>query len=253
MNPAVEVTARTARAEWSRIWSVRASWALLTVTAVVVLGLSTILAIDVRDLARADLPEEGAWAGGQITGLLGMFLVLALAAVTATADHGTGGIVPTLQWTPRRGVLLTARTAVLVAASTALGVLLVVAGCVLISLVAPDMGLAPADGTHVVGRIAFVYLTGTALAVGLGLFLRSTAGALVSVIALMLVLPLVIAQFPYEWAQTIADLLPGRGAIVLIADEDVMPVTEARLTLAGWAVAAVVAGGWRLLRTDADR
>ncbi|WP_435770606.1 hypothetical protein [Nocardioides sp. SYSU DS0651] len=250
---ATTVVGRAARAEWSRIWSVRSSWALLLAVATVVLGLSTVLGLDARDLPVGERPDKGAWVGGQVTGMLAMFLILALAAVTAAADHGTGGIVPTLQWTPRRGALLAARAGVVVVTTTLLGLLLVVLGCVLISLLAPSLGLPAETGLRVVGRLGFVYLTGTALAVGLGLLLRSTAGALVGVIALMLVLPLVIAQFPYEWAQLIADLLPGRGAVTLIFEEDVMTLAEARATLAGWAVAGLAAGGWRVLRTDADR
>jgi ABC-2 type transport system permease protein len=100
-----------------------------------------------------------------------------------------------------------------------------------------------------------VYVAGALLAVGLGLVLRSTAGALVSVIALMLVLPMLVAQLPYEWAVTLSANLPGSGALYLIFGEgprDDMTTTSARLTLAAWAGAALLAGGWRLLRTDAD-
>jgi len=90
----------------------------------------------------------------------------------------------------------------------------------------------------------------------LGLALRSTAGALVTVIALVLVLPLLVAQLPYEWTTTLAAHLPGSGALFLIFGEgprDDMTTTSARLTLAAWATGALLAGGWRLLRSDANR
>jgi hypothetical protein len=49
----------------------------------------------------------------------------------------------------------------------------------------------------------------------------------VTVIALVLVLPMLLAQLPYDWA-----------------------VDLSALTLAAWAVTALLAGSWRLLRTD---
>jgi ABC-2 type transport system ATP-binding protein len=82
------------------------------------------------------------------------------------------------------------------------------------------------------------------------------AAALVSVIALMLVLPLLLAQLPYEWTAGLSARMPGSGALFLIFGEgprDDMTTASARLTLGLWAVAVLVAGGLRLIRTDADR
>lgn len=50
--------------------------------------------------------------------------------------------------------------------------------------------------------------------------------------------------------------MPGCGALYLIFGEgpsDDMTVASSRITLGVWAVAALLAGGWRLLRTDANR
>ncbi len=57
--------------------------------------------------------------------MFALFGIVAMAVVTSTADYGTGGIVATLQWTPRRVVLLTARTGVILATTTVLGLGLV--------------------------------------------------------------------------------------------------------------------------------
>jgi ABC-2 type transport system permease protein len=67
---------------------------------------------------------------------------------------------------------------------------------------------------------------------------------------------MLLAQLPYDWAVSLSALMPGSGALYLIFGEgpsDDMTTTSARLTLAAWAVAALLAGGWRLLRADADR
>jgi ABC-2 type transport system permease protein len=188
--------------------------------------------------------------------MFALFGVVALSVVTATADHGSGGIVPTLQWTPRRGALLAARAAVIVATTTLLGVLLVGLASTVVWSFVPEVGLPAGEGLRTLGEVGLVLGCGSLLAVGLGLLTRSTAAALVIAIALILVGPLVMAQLPFDWSVTIAAHLPGAGALFLIFGEgplDDMTPTAARVTLLAWAAALLLAGGWRLVRTDAQR
>ncbi len=120
----------------------------------------------------------------------------------------------------------------------------------------PDLGLPVGDGSEVLGGLAYIFATGALLAVGTGLALRSTAGGLVTVIGLVLVLPFLLAQLPYDWAHELSARMPGSGALFLIFGEGPtsdMTVASSRITLAAWAGAALVAGGWRLLRSDANR
>ena len=250
------VLARTSHAEWGRIWSVRSSWVLALVTAVAVVGIGTLIGIDVSNGPNTPPADATAWDGGRPTGMFALFGILALSVVTAAADHGTGGIVPTRQWTPRRGVLLAARVGVIVATSTVLGVLLVAGASVAVRTSATDLGLPVGDGAEVLGGLAYIFATGALLAVGTALALRSTAGGLVTVIALVLVLPTLLAQLPYEWAVETSARMPGSGALFLIFGEgptDDMTVASSRITLGVWAGAALLAGAWRLLRSDADR
>lgn len=247
--------ARNCGAEWSRIWSVRSSWVLALLAAVAVVGVGTLIGQDTAD--DPDVPPDvTAWDGGRLTGMFALFGVLALAVLTTTADHGTGGIVPTLQWTPRRGLLLAARAGVIAVTTALLGTLLVVAASLVVWTSRPDLGLPLAQGAEVVGGMALLFLCAALLAVGVGLFLRSTAGGVVTVIALVLVLPMLLAQLPYDWTVQLSALMPGSSALYLVFGEgprDDMTVASARLTLAAWAVASLLAGGWRLLRADANR
>ena len=246
------VLARTGRAEWSRIWSIRSSWVFALVTGVAVVGLGAIIG---SDGAGEGPPQDvTAWDGGRLTAMFALFGVLAWSVVTGAADHGTGGIVPTLQWTPRRGVLLAARAGVIVATTTLLGVGFVAAASLVVRLLVPEVGLPVRDGLETLGGVGLVLAAGALLAVGLALLLRSTAGALVTVIALVLVLPPLLANLPYGWAVDVSAALPGSNALFLIFGEgprNDMTTTSSRLTLAAWALAALTAGGWRLLRTDA--
>jgi len=248
--------ARAARAEWSRIWSVRSSWILSLLTAAAVLGLGALVGSDAAGDPSGPPADATAWDGAKPSAMFALFGILALSVVTATADHATGAIVPTLQWTPRRRVLLVARALVIGGTATVLGVLLVAVASAVIWAFLPDVGLPARDGADTLGALALVYASCALLAVGLGLALRSTAGALVTVIALVLVLPPLLANLPYQWAVDLSAVLPGSNALYLIFGEgprDDMTVGSSRLVLVGWAVGALLAGAWRLLRTDANR
>lgn len=250
------VLARASRAEWTRLWTVRSSWIVVMVTAAAVVGIATIIGFDVADDPSGVPADASAWEGGRPMAMFALFGVLALSVLASTADHATGGIVPTLQWTPRRDLLLAARAGVVVVTTTLLGVLLVAAACVVVWAFLPDLGLPVAEGAEMLGGLVFVYASGALLAVGLGLLLRSTAGGLVAVIALVLVLPPLLANLPYEWAVDLSALLPGSNALYLIFGEgprDDMTTTWSRLVLVAWSVTALLAGGVRLLRTDANR
>jgi hypothetical protein len=247
---------RTGRAEWARIWTVRSSWVFAVVLAVVVIGFGAIIGSDAAGDPDNVSAGSTAWDGARFSGLFAMFGVVAFSVVVATADHATGGIVPTLQWTPRRGLLLTARSVVVVGTLTVLTLLLMCVGAAVVWSFVPHLGLPVDDGADMLGDMAFILGSGALLGVGLGLLLRSTAAALVVALALMLIGPLLLAQLPYDWTLDVATHLPGSGAIFLVFGEgprDDMTVASARLTLGAWAVAALVAGGGRLLATDADR
>ncbi|GAA4399868.1 hypothetical protein GCM10023168_07870 [Fodinibacter luteus] len=179
-----------------------------------------------------------------------------LVLVTATADHTTGAIVPTLQWTPRRGVLLAARAFVITATATLVGLLLVTAACVVVWALVPEVGLPVAQGRDLLAGLSAVYGSCALLGVGLGLALRSTAGGLVTVLALVLVLPPLLAQLPYDWSATLTAILPGSSVLHLVFGEgprEGLSPASSRLVLAAWAAGALLVGGARLVRSDATR
>jgi ABC-2 type transport system permease protein len=247
------VFVRTCAAEWTRLWTVRTTWGFLAAAAVAMVGVGTIAGFE----AAADpVPHQGepAWAVAAIAAMPGQFALLGLALTAVSADFATGGIVPTLQWTPRRGVLFSARAIVAVGVATGLGVLLGAGSALAAFSAAPELGLPWKVGLDVLGSVAFVFATGTAVAVGLGFLLRNTAGALVAVFLLMLLLPVLLPQFGYEWMSALASVLPGSGAMFLLLGE-VPRMSEASsvTALLGWAGGALLLGWLRLLRNDANR
>lgn len=250
------VLARTCGAEWRRLWTVRATWWFVAAAAAVMIGLGLVAG---NDAAGDVVPPRGepAWIASSIASLPAQFALLALALTTVTSEYATAGIVPTLQWTPRRSVLFLARVVVVVATASVVGMLLAIGCGVAAYAMAPDILALPLDeGLEVVATTGHVFASGCALAVGLGFLLRSTAGALISVFLLILVLPLVLPQFGYPWLDEVAEVLPGTSAVFLLTGETAagaMTDVRAVVTMLVWAAGALGLGWVRLVRDDANR
>ena len=247
----VRLLARTCAAEWTRLWTVRTTWLFLAAGAVVMVGIAA--AAGSSAASDPDAAGDAAWIAAEFTTLPGQFAFLALALTLVTSDYATGGIVPTLQWTTRRTVLLLARSLLAVTVATTAAVLLALAA-VLTALTASRGALElPSDGADVLATVALVVGAGASLGVGLGFLLRSTAGVLVTVFLVMLVLPVMLPNLPLEWGDDIARRLPGTGAVYLLVGEvDGMTTTSSVTVLLVWAGAALALGWLRLVHTDAN-
>lgn len=247
------VFARTCAAEWTRLWTVKSTWWFLVAATVVMVGLGTILGFE----SAADPPElhgEPAWTRARFIAMPAQFALLGLAITAVTADYATGGIVPVLQWTPRRGVLFCARAIVTVGAAVVLGVLLAaISSLAAFTTAGSALTLRLGDGLDMLAAVAFVFAAGTSLAVGLGFVLRSTAGALVAVFLLVLVLPLLLPVFG-DWMSEVAAMLPGAGAMFLLLGEPAkMTTASSVVVMLAWAVGVLLLGWLRLTRDDAHR
>jgi ABC-2 type transport system permease protein len=234
------------------LWTVRTTWLFLAAAAVVMVGIGTAAGFDSADDA---VPQgDPAWTIVPITAMPAQFALLALALSAVTSDYATGGIVPTLQWTPRRTVLLLARLVVTVGTTTTLGVLLGLGSALAAFAAGQGLTLPVDEGLDTLGAVAFVFAAGTAVAVGLGFLLRNTAGALVTVFLLMLLLPMLLPQFGYEWMTELTQVLPGTGAaFLLLGRVPGMTQTSSVTTLLVWAAGVLLLGWLRLLRDDANR
>ena len=254
----LQVLLRTCRAEWQRLWSVKATWWFLAAGALIMVGIATLAGFDAGDQSAGDAPVgDPVWTIAEIIVLPAQFAFLALTAMAVTSDYATGGIVPTLQWTPRRSTLFLARTLVASGTSAVAGVLVAAVACLAAWTAArPVLRLPYEEGVDALGTVAVVLAAGTLLTVGLGFVLRSTAGVLVSVFLLMLVLPGLLPQLGYDWLTDLSDRLPGTAAIFLLTEEPAgrgLSDTAAVLTVLAWAGGALLLGWLRLVRDDANR
>src|SRR3954469_14428468 len=228
------VFGRAAAAEWLRLRTVRTTWWCLLAAAITVVGLGAIAAADEAEGPVGPGNPLASTFAGEYGVMLGQFALLVLALLAVTQEYASGAIAPTLQWTPRRGVLLAARAGVAAAVVTVAGVLLALVADVLALLIDPDLTLSFADLADSLSRVAVVMVAVSALAVGVGLLLRSTAGALATVFLLQLVLPFLLPAFGVAWMADLGELLPGSGAIWTLIGEPEMPAGQAAALLVGW-------------------
>lgn len=242
------VLARAAAAEWTRLWTVRSTWWSLLAAA----GL--MLLIGAAAGSEAD-PGETApiWYAAQFAIVPGQFAFVLLVVLAVGGEYSTGALRSSLQWVPRRGVLLAARVLVPIAVAAVCAVVVAAATDVVAWVFLGDAAeVVPRDIAASLGRIALVVAFGSALAVGLTLLFRSTAGSLTAFLLLVLALPIALGNTGVPWLVAVSDALPGRAIISLVVvEQDELAGSAIARVMVGWTLVALGAGGWSLLRRDA--
>jgi ABC-2 type transport system permease protein len=235
-------------AEWTKIRSVRSTAWTLIIFAVVSLGLSSLITwLTLRALNNG---RRGARASGIVTdpvgfilgtGLgLGQLAICALGALVITTEYSTGAIRSALLAVPHRYPVLLAKAVVL-------ATLVFVAGEI-VAFVSFFIGEALVNGHVVTGRLTVgghvvtvhrtitvslsqpgvtralvgtgLYLTVLGLfALAIGGLIRHTAGAIVAVIGMVLVIFPLTGLLPYSWGAHIHAYTPTVAGQLITADK----------------------------------
>ncbi|MET8853828.1 ABC transporter permease [Amycolatopsis sp. NPDC004625] len=244
-------------AEWTKLWSVRATWWCLVAGTVLMLGYGTLSAI--AQHYETDPQSASTIAlGGAV--YLTQFAVIALATLFVTSEYTGGGIRSTLLWTPARSRVVLAKAAVLLPVLFAYGVALSSAGMALAEVTKDGHGLPTSTAAAVTtasGMGGYFALLGL-LCTGIGWALRSAAGTLVSVIVLLVPLPLIVASLGWPEAMPYFPGIAGINAMVEAGRPNPVTTTVAPYAPgvglvidAVWAAAALLAGAAVLRRRDA--
>ena len=243
---------RAAVAEWARLWSVRTTWWLLLATALLMALVTSTFVYE----AITETPEQVHVTDvGQLGIAMAEYGLLVIALLAVTAEFSTGAIRTSLQWVPRRGVLLAARTAVTVTVATVAGVLVVVVSDVALWVAlrgeATVARLTAGELATSAAWVAAVMVGSTLLTVGLGFALRHSAGALTAVFLLLFVLPASLLDTGVPWLFEFASALPGTAVVSILLDTgELLSHQRSAVVLAAWSVAATILGTWAFLRRD---
>ncbi|SDL57038.1 ABC transporter permease [Nonomuraea jiangxiensis] len=241
------------RSEWTKIRSVRSTVWTLAATAVLMLGLSALLSASVKSQADGPIPGGEAIATSLMGSMFASLSMAALGVLVISSEYRTGSIRTSLMAVPTRMRLLIGKIVVFTIVS------LVV--CAVAAAGSIGVGLAISQPPSVdLGQLVWstmgcsAYLTACGLfGLGLGTLIRHTPGALVSAIALMLVLPPLTYQLPGEWGKAVnAYFTTNAGQLIVTgrANDFLGPVSGFGVYLA-WVAVAMVAGAVLLQRRDA--
>ncbi|MEU7862884.1 ABC transporter permease subunit [Nonomuraea sp. NPDC049141] len=241
------------RSEWTKIRSVRSTVWTLAVTAGLMLGLSALIGIAAKSTADGPVPGDQAITMSLTGSMIAALSMATLGVLVISSEYRTGGIRTSLMAVPKRMRLLTGKIVVFVAIS------LVV--CVVASAGAIGVGVAifqpPSIELGEVVRSALgsgLYLTACGLfGLGLGTLVRHTPGAIVSAIALIMVLPIFANQLPGDWGKTVAEYFTTNAGLLVVSGQSngsLGPWSGFAVYLV-WVAVAVLAGAVLMRRRDA--
>ncbi|MFG3494808.1 ABC transporter permease subunit [Streptomyces sp. NPDC047928] len=248
--------------EWTKIRSVRSTMWTLGVMTVVVAGLGVLLAFLVAiggDQSEPPAEETGSVLSlGMVGMMLGSVCVITLGVLTITSEFGTGLVRTTLTACPSRGRVLVAKSVVffllVFVLTTVVGTAVAMAQT---TIVGTDGSATDGDWLRAtVGVGLYMALLGL-LSLAVGALLRHSAGAITTMIGLML-LPFVLAISMYT--ESLADLrnalieysIPNQLAVLYDSGTSFGGPTAWEPLLIMAAVTAVALGGAFLSLTRRD-
>jgi ABC-2 type transport system permease protein len=249
-----------ARMEWEKLRTLRSTWYIVAVFAVSMIGLA-VLALSHENYARLSAADRASFdpAHDCFIGLvLGQLLLGALGVLAITAEFSSGMIRATFAAVPRRPLVLGAKATVVGAVTLAAGEVSAFA-----AFAAGQAALPPSAPHAALGQpgvLRAVLMAGAypaliaLISLGLGAFIRHTAGALGAMVGLLFVLPLLFAPLGTSVQNAAQNFLPHpMAATSLTAVKHVTGALPPWLTfglLCGYAAAALASGAWALARRD---
>lgn len=212
------------------------------------------LASDPQTAAR----EGGLTGAGVLTaGATLAWLVFGIfGALAITREYSSGQIRSTFLAVPRRLPVLAAKLVILLLTAGAVAaVAMLIAWQLTTGILVPyDLQLeADAAGVRILAGGAVAGGLFAALGLATGAIVRSSAGAITAMVALLLVVPNVIGLVPGETVADLARFLPSRAAAQLLAERapgGALSPAAGLLVVLAWCVVALIAAAVLLKRRD---
>lgn len=233
---------RAVRAEWIKASSIRSTWILVIFALGAFIGFPLLVAGDWIGIAGAGPVDSARAASLLVVGIdFVLILVAVLAALLATSEFTTGMARNTFTATPSRGAVLGAKATV--AGLLALGVGIVgfvgawIANLGTFGDAGTQIDLTDGATLRLIGVQLLALVVTAELSIALGILLRSSAGAIFTIVAMQLILPGILLMVSNEFANWVGAVLPGQAANAAIATE---PLPEGVIGLGPNAAVAVL-------------
>jgi ABC-2 type transport system permease protein len=237
-RPPTATFAGAVRSEWTKLRTLRSTaWTVLVALALGV-GFGALLSFAGARKYTALAPADQASFDPTATSLSGYVMaqlaIAVLGILIITSEYATGMISTSLTAVPRRARLLTAKAVVLtvvaLAVSEVIGLGMFFAGqAVLAGQGVPHVGLGePHVLRAVIGAGLYLAVVGL-LGVAVGTLVRATAGAVATMVAVTLLVPVFTTALPESWARVVGRFWPT------MAGQQIMTAGHGAHVLGPWA------------------
>jgi len=251
---------RTLNSEWIKFTTLRSTWVLLATTVLVMVGIGLLggwgIASGMEQMEAAGQDPAAAGMDSSLLYLMtsggldfGQLIIGSLGVLLIASEYSTGMIRSTMTAVPSRLSPLFAKALVVAVVAAVVGILSSFITYFLLQPVLANYGRE--FGLDVENLIQSMLLSGVYLAVvalmglALGSLLRNSAGGIVSLVVLLLVLPIVAQIIPFDWVQDgVMPYLPsnaGRQMVMLETADGDLTQWQGGLVMAAWA-AVLLAG-----------
>ncbi|SFB48637.1 hypothetical protein SAMN05216266_113180 [Amycolatopsis marina] len=202
--------------EWAKLRTVRSTYYVLG-AALVALALTSVIAfLMTADWDNSPPSEQAIFASADV-GLLStpfsMFCLAVLAGLAVAGEYGTGMIRTSLVAAPQRRTMMLARTVVLGGGALVAGQVLAWLSFLATWLIVGDRPRpispweTPTDMIPLVVSHGLVVMVVALVAFGIATVLRSSAGTLVTMTALLFVVPVIAMFLPSSWRDRVSAVL----------------------------------------------
>ncbi|HVY10789.1 MAG TPA: hypothetical protein VHB18_11675 [Mycobacteriales bacterium] len=250
------------KSEWIKLRSLRSSRWTVAALVIVTVGLGALFsALTAAHFGDFSAKEKADWdpTNNSLAGAaFGQLAAAVFGVLAVTAEFASGTIRSSVAAVPRRTPLLFAKAVVYGGVALAVGQLISFAsyfiGQALYSGHTPISHIADAGVIRAITLTGCYFALVSLIALGIGFALRHTAGAITSLVALLMVFPAVVAALPTGAQNAIERFMPEQIA----ASSTGAVVPEAHYfgpwtgfgVLCLYAVLAMAVGGWTFLRRD---
>ncbi len=248
-------------AEWLKLRSVRSSAYVIAVLLIAVPVAAVFTWQGVHGWEHLDAAQRARFQSPpmeQVFLPLVQMCLAVLGALAVTAEYATHTIYPTLVAVPRRLRVILSKTAIVAATSIVAGMatefaIYFVSRAIVAGRPLPgNTGPLSSELPTLIGLGFSVTITAV-MALGLGTAIRSTAATLLTVIAVIWVLPIIAHYLPASWARwasaaTLTELPKELGGTIA---HPVLTAPWAAVIMAAYALVALTIGATSLLRRDA--
>lgn len=248
---------RVVRSEWIKFRTLRSTLSVLGAAVLGILLAAGLVAYNTRNLAG--IQAEDAVPSATLQGYyLGQLLIGALGVLFVTGEYSTGMIRSTFGAVPTRLPVLAGKLVVF----TAVTLVAMVASCVVAFLGAQAFISTYRTGASlgdpgvlriVIGTGVYLTLIGM-LGAGIGWIIRSTPGAIVTLIGLVLVVPVLLSSLLGQIGKDLGQYLPsnaGASFVSSLRDPTSLSPWVGLGVLIAWVVGLTAVAAKRVRRSDA--